>query len=176
VKNIVLAIVAILVLGVGSIGLMYVNYSNREVSLRNLATAQEDSNKAIFDAVWKTISQKAQITDKYKEGFKEVYTGIMAGRYAGKNQVIMNWIKEANPNFDSGLYKSLMDTVEGQRERFVQVQLKLRDIKREHDNLRTTFPGSFFVGGRSELKVTIVTSDKTDNVFKSAQENNVSVF
>jgi len=153
----------------------YISYSNKEIQLKNLAAAQEESNKAIFDKVWKIICQKTQIANKYKDDFVDVYEKVMSGRYQEKNSVLFSWIQEHNPQLDAKVYVSLMDTIEGQRESFTQVQVKLRDIKREHDNIRTLFPGSFFVGRRPELKVTIVTSDKTEDTFKSAKENDVKL-
>lgn len=160
----------------GLVGATYVSYSNREIELRNFAKAQEDSNQATFDKVWKVINQKAQVSDKYKNDFVDVYEKVMSGRYQGKNSVLFSWIQEHNPQIDAKIYASLMDTIEGQRESFNMVQLKLRDIKREHDNLRTLFPGSMFVGSRPELKVTIIISDKTSEAFKSAKENDVKLF
>ena len=175
-KNVLLIVgVCLLVLGSIWIGL-YVNYSNQERSIVNLASAQEQANTAIFDKVWKVISQKAQVSEKYKNSFEQIYTKIMSARYSAKDGSLMKWIQEQNPNFDSSIYTNLMDTIQGQREEFAQVQIKLRDIKREHDNLRTLFPSSLFVGRRAELKVTIVTSEATAEVFKTGKENNVKVF
>lgn len=167
------AFIVVLVVAVAG---MYFSYSNKEVQLRNLAAAQEQANTVIFDKVWKVIAQKAQITDKYRNDFEAIYVKIMDARYSGKNNLLMNWIQEQNPVFDPHLYSSLMDTVAGQREEFSQVQIKLRDIKREHDNLRATVPAKWFVGSRPELKVTIVTSADTANVFKTSQENDIKVF
>ena len=175
-KNVLLIIGVVLVLIGGIWASAYFNYSNQEIRIRNLASAQETANKAIFDKVWKIISQKAQVSDKYRDSFEKIYTKIMTARYSSKDGSLMKWIQEQNPNFDSSLYTNLMDTIQGQREEFAQVQIKLRDIKREHDNLRTLFPSSLFVGRRPELIVTIVTSENTEAVFKTGKEDNVKVF
>lgn len=175
-KLVLSAVVGILVMVGIVVGGMFFTYSNREVQLRNLAIAQERANANIFDKVWKVISQKAQVTDKYSKDFASVYTKIMDARYSGKDKVLFNWIKEHNPNFDSAIYNNLLDTIQGQREEFAEVQNKLIDIKREHDNLRMTYPARWFVGRREELKITIVTSDKTEDVFKTGKDNDVKVF
>jgi len=175
-KNTLLIIGLVVLIAAGIWGAMYVNYSNQERRLVNLAGAQVQANAAIFDKVWKIISQKAQVSEKYKDSFEAIYTKIMKARYSSKDGTLMKWIQEQNPNFDSSIYTNLMDTIQGQREEFAQVQIKLRDIKREHDNLRTLFPSSLFVGKRPELKVTIVTSDQTEEIFKTGKENNVKVF
>lgn len=169
-----LLVVALVLGGVGTS--MYFSYSNREVQLRNLASAQEKANQAIFDKVWKVISQKAQVTDKYSNDFKSIYTGLMSGRYSKNDKVAWQWIQEHNPQIDSKVYNSLMDTIEGLRTEFAQVQIKLTDIKREHDNLRTTYPAKWFIGSRPELKITIVTSENTEKAFSTGKEDNVKLF
>jgi uncharacterized protein YdiU (UPF0061 family) len=155
---------------------MGISYNNRYVQLNNLASAQEKANEIIFDSVWKIISQKAQIADKYKDSFNKIYADLMAGRYGNDNGQLMKWVQESNPQFDSSVFKSIMDTVQGKREEFASVQIKLRDIKRESDNLRQMFPSSLFVGGKPELKVKIVTSEKTDSVFNAGKEDDIKVF
>lgn len=46
---------------------MSISYNNRYTELTNLASAQEKANEVIFDNLWKTIAQKAEIAEKYKE-------------------------------------------------------------------------------------------------------------
>jgi hypothetical protein len=156
-------------------GLMSMSYTNRAVGLENQAKAQQEANQATYDTVWKTIKQKAQISDKYEQQFKKVYVDIMQQRQYGKGGEMMKFVMEANPQFDSSLLQSLANTIEGQRVRFETSQKMLIDIKREHDNLRQQAPGSWFVGNRPELKITIVTSAKTKEVFSVGEDNDVKV-
>lgn len=158
--------------------LMGIGYRNQEVGLRNQAAAQEKANTVIYDKVWKVIAQKAQISEKYKDSFKDIYKEIMAGRYAGEagKAPLFKWIQEQNPQFSVELYKDLSDAVEGNRAEFARVQNRLVDIKREHDNLRQKFPSSLFVGGRAELVIRIVISDKTERVFETGKDNEVELF
>ena len=174
-RNWLIGLGVVLALGL-MFGSAYVDYSNKEIYLRNLALGQEDANKVIFDTMWKTIQQSASITDKYKDSFKEIYLGIMDSRYSKGDGTLMKWITENNPNFDASMFKSLMDTVKGKREEFAQIQIKLRDIKREHDNLRTMFPSSIFVGNRPELKVQLVTNSNTEETFKNGKEDSIELF
>jgi len=167
---------SVIVVG-GIIGLMYVSYSNSEVRLRNQVTAQQKSNEAVFDNTWKIISQQAQIADQYKEAFKKIYPDLMAGRYGNaRGGALMSFITESNPTFDVKLYEKVANSVEAQRTVFTNEQRKLIDIKREHDNVRTTFPGSFFVGSRAEVQIVIVTSSKTDAAFKAGKDDDTVLF
>lgn len=172
-KALVASILVMVVL-VGGYIIMSIGYSNAEIRLRNQIAAQQDANGVIYDKVWKVIKQKVQITDRAKDAFKEMYVPLMEGRYAtGGN--FMKWIKEHNPQFDFSLYKDVMNSIEGLRAEFANVQLKLRDLKREHDNLLDTFPGSWFLAGRDHIKVQLVTSGKTKEVFEIGEENDVDL-
>jgi hypothetical protein len=161
-----------------SVFFMGVGYKNDEVELRNQAVAQQESNKVIYDKVWKVISQKAQIADKYQTSFKEIYGSIMDSRYQGeaKQAPLFKFVAEHNPNFSTKLYEDLSDAIEANRAEFARVQNRLIDIKREHDNLRMKFPGSAFVGDKPELKIEIVTSGKTKETFNTGEENDVNLF
>jgi hypothetical protein len=167
-----IVIAALMIVGMG------INYSNAEIDLRNQASAQQDSNRVIYDKVWKTIKQKAEITDKYANDFKDIYVSIMNERYEGdtKGSPMFKWIQEQNPNFSVDMYKGLSDAIEANRAEFTRVQMRLRDIKREHDNLRLKFPGSLFVGKRPELEIKLVTSTVTENVFETKKEDDVDLF
>lgn len=170
------AIVAFLSLAV-IIGGMYVTYSNREITLAAQVLAKQEANKAQYDTMWKVISQQAQITEEYKEGFKDIYAAIMENRYGDKRGgSLMSWIQEANPEYDTSLYGRLMASVEGQREKFLREQKELIDLNQAHDLVIDTFPGSVFVGSRPKIVITIVTSAKTGAVFATGQDDDVNLF
>ena len=67
--SVIALIVSAVVTGFG----MYVNYNNREVNLRNLAEAQRGNIENVYDKMWKILQQKAQVSDEYKEAFREIY-------------------------------------------------------------------------------------------------------
>lgn len=166
------ALVGLVVIGL----LMYMNYSNQEVRLRNAVKAQQEANTTSFDTCWKIIQGQAQVADKYKDSFKEIYTGLMEGRHYEKGGALMKFITEANPTFDIRLFEKLSNSIEGQRTAFMRDQQKLIDLKREHDNLLVTMPSSFFVGSRSPVEIKIVTSTKTEKTFETRKEDEVDVF
>lgn len=154
----------------------YVGYSNEEVALRNQFNAQQKVSTVVYDQVWKIIQQQAGVAGKYADDFKEIYPKLMEGRYGKGDGSLMKWVVEHNPNFDTSLYAKLMDSVEVQRTTFTETQKKLIDLKREHDNLRTVAPSSWFVGRRAELILQLVTSTKTENAFKTGKDDDVNLF
>jgi len=168
------SIIFLIMAGVWAVGL-----NNDEIKLRNRGLAQQETCAAYFDKMWKILQQKAGVTDQYKEGFKEIYTALIEGRYSdeGKGQeTFMKWIVESNPTFDVSLYKDLMASIEGERNGFFMEQQKLIDIDRQHKDMRMTFPNKMIIGSRSDLEIKVIKSLKTEEVYKTGQENDVDLF
>jgi hypothetical protein len=157
-----------------------IGVSNDEKRLYLTGKAVQKDCEVIFDNTWKTIAGQAKVTDKYKEGFKEIYIGMMEGRYKndgnGGKEVLMKWIQESNPTFDASLYSKLMNTIEGTRKEFTFNQQKLIDIDRQHKTMKATFPNSLIIGGRPDLEIKLVTSARTEEAFKTGQDNNADPF
>jgi hypothetical protein len=154
--------------------LVVISYQNSEVRLRNAAQAQQQANEAVFDNLWKTVSQQAQVSNEYKDSFGKIWKEIIAGRYDNNHGSMASFIKEHNPEFSPALYKKLMNTIEASRKDFLNNQKRLIDIHREHQNLVNTFPGSLVCSNKT-LDIVIMTSDKTQDAFHHG-ENNVEVF
>jgi len=171
-------IVALLGLG-GLVGIAWMNTTNQAVQLESQFKAQIEANKSTYDKMWKILSQKAQITDKYSEDFRKSYESIMQGRY-GNNQnfqgSLMQWIQERNPTLSPEMYRDLSQAVESYRGEFDEAQKRMIDIKREHDVLRLSFPSRIFAGGRPELELKLVLSSRTNATFESGTDDSVSVF
>jgi len=165
----------VLVLG-ATLFFMAIGYKNKEVSLRNQITAKQRANEASFDTCWKIIQQQTQVSDQYKDGFKEIYTGLMEGRHYEKGGGLMKFITEANPAFDIRLYEKVSNSIEAQRTSFLRDQTALLDLKREHDNTLDFMPSSWFLGGRSKIDVKIVTSGKSQEAFQTGKEEDIQIF
>jgi hypothetical protein len=171
----VLALVGILLV---SLVLNVISWSNNEIALRQQVLAQQKVNTTVFDKTWKVIAQQAQVTDKYKDSFKEVYQTIMNERYENSKNVMWQWIQEQNPQFESRLFEKLMVSIESLRNEFQLEQKKLIDLGRQHTVMVSQFPGSLWASllGRNVIELQIVTSAKTEESFKTGQENDVKVF
>lgn len=159
------------------VGGMYVSYNNQEVGLRNEASAQQDKCMLVQDTMWKTLKQKAGVSEQSANKFKEVFSEIMDARYDNaRGGALLSFITEANPNYDQSLYADLSRSVESERKSYMTAQSRLRDIKREHDDLRQKMPGNFFVGDRPELKITLVTSTVTEGVYEQGVDDDTNLF
>ena len=167
----VLGAIMLIVVAVTAIG-----YKNQEVDLRTQFDMQQEKCKSYFDKMWKIIKQKAQISEKYKDSFTEVYVKMMDARYKQGSGAMMQWIKEQNPTLDSSIYKELGNTIEAQRNGYHNENVLLLDIKRQHDSLRQKFPSSLIVGSSKPLEAIVVTSGKTKESFRTGEENDVDLF
>ena len=173
----VLAAMAILFLVAVTLVGSFISYRNQEVRLRKQVEAQQLATQAVFDSTWKIIQQQAQVADQYKEAFAKIYPDLMEGRYGNeRGGALLSFIQESNPTFDIGLYKQLSASIESQRLSFTREQRMLIDLKREHDTLLSVFPGSIFLTGTPEIPITVITSDKTKDIYRTGNENDVGLF
>lgn len=171
---IILVVMLVFITGVSCMG-MYFSYNNQEVALRKQAEAQRGKVEGTFDAMWKIISQQAQVSDQYKEAFKEIYPDLISGRYKDNN-TLMKWVQESNPNFDTRLYNTLMQTIEVQREQFKKSQERMLDLIREHETLCETYPSKWFITNTTPIEYTIVSSTKTKYTMETGVDDDVEFF
>lgn len=170
-----ISVAAIVILGfIG--GNIWVSLSNQEIQLRQQVVAQQQNNQVVFDTTWKIIQQVAEVANQYKDAFAKIYPDLMNARYGKGDGTLMKWIQEKNPDFDTSLYNKVANAIEAQRTNFANEQKKLIDLKREHDTLCMTFPGSMFLSGKQDIKIDVVTSTTTEQAFKSHHEDDTKVF
>jgi hypothetical protein len=159
-------------------GCPLIGYGNSEADLRTRVEASQQANQVVYDRVWKTIQQQAGVTDKYQESFRSIYKDIMDARNPDGQAKLVKFVTESNPNFDSGLFKTLMTSIEANRRDFEREQKTLIDIHREHTTMFRQFPSSFYLSilGRKEISIQLVTSTRTDNAFKSGKDDDTELF
>ncbi len=175
-KKVIIIGVSILTLAIIA-AIIGVSASNKEIRLRSQISAQKEVCEAFYDKLWKVVAQKAQVADQYKDAFKEIYPQLIEGRYGNeKGGTLMKWITESNPTFDVSLYKDLMVSIEAERAGFFMEQKRLVDLNNEHRIIRKTFPSSIFIGGRSDIQITIVSSATTKKVMETGEENDIDIF
>lgn len=156
--------------------IMNYSYENAEQRLRTDVQDQERKIEANLDKMIKTISQQAQVTQKYAEDFKEVALGMVQGRY-GENgsQAMFQWLKEHNISIDADIYKKIMTTIEATRMSFEREQRRLSEMAAEHKKMYVTVPSKWFVEGEPVV-IKIISSATTKNIIKTGEENDINVF
>jgi len=141
--------------------IMDISYQNAYERIDQDIEAQYKKIESNYEKMSRVILQQAGIVNKYSNDFKEIYKGMMTGRYGEKgSQAMWQWIKEQNPQIDSAIYQKLMTTVEAQRQEFDRMQKKVSDMVAESNKMLRTAPSKWFVDGViKEAKV--VSSSKT---------------
>ncbi len=164
--------VAVLLL-VGSV----ISTSNQEVQLRTTIETKQRDNYSELDNTLKKISQSAQVTTAQKEALKEIIIGNSEARNT-KGGSLFTSVKEAVPNIDTSTFNNLMNIITSSRDGWTMRQRELLDLSREHSSLMRRFPSGVILTmlGRKEIEVKIVTSDRTEDAFKTGKDNDVNVF
>lgn len=159
----------------------YASFNNREVDLRTTFEMEMKNRTALFDKMWKVISQKAQVTKAYDSSFLRIVQEAMDPRKDGAN-IMMKWVTESNPTLQAGtvqeLYKDLSRTIESERASFFEREETLASIQQQHSKFLRSFPNNFYnlFMGRKELEYKPITSGRTDEVIRTGQDNDVKVF
>jgi len=175
-KGLIVGAVALVTLGI-ICAIVGISASNKEIKLRSKITAQKEVCEAYYDKMWKVVSQKAQVAEKYEETFKDIYPKLIDGRYGDeKGGTLMKWIQESNPDFDTKLYSDLNLSIQAERAGFVAEEEMLIDLNNQHRIIRQTFPSSLFIGSRPDIEIIIVSSDDTKKVMTTGKENDIDVF
>lgn len=171
----VITLLTVLVFGLVTVG-MYFSYNNTDARLRAQAEAQVGKIESVHDKMWKVLQQKAQISNEYKTSFAEIYPQLIEGRYSQGDGSLMKWITEANPTFDTSLYKDLMLSVELLRTEFQKSQERMLDIIREHNVLLTSMPSKWFVSNTERIEYTVISSTRSKTVMETKIEDDVNLF
>lgn len=173
---IIISVCAVALIGIILVG-MYFSYNNTEIQLRKEAQAQEKKIEAVYDKMWKVISQKAQISSEYKESFHEIYKDIIAGRYSTEGDgSLMKWITESNPQFDASVYMDLMNSVEILRTEFQHAQERMVDLIRERETLIEAFPSRWFVSNKEPIEYEVISSTQSKGVMETRMDDDIDLF
>lgn len=174
---IAIGVVALVVVLVAAV--TFVSVYNNEARLRNAITAKQKDNTSEFDNMWKKIFQVAEVPQAQMAALKDIFISYAQARGANTGGgSLATWVKESVPNVDTKTYDNLMNIITASRDRFTQRQKELLDLKREHDNILTTFPSNVVCGilGRQPIDVTIVTSTRTEKAFETGKDDDVTLF
>ena len=153
---------------------------NRETDLRTAIEAKQVDNRNEMDGMWKIIRESAAVTDKQKDALVEIFQGYAEGRNGSgdHNTPLMNWIKEAVPVVDQSTFKNLQNIVVGKRDGFVMRQKELLDLSRARNQMIERPVSGMILstfGKARKINIVIVTSDRTEDAFKSGRDNELNI-
>jgi hypothetical protein len=151
---------------------------NDYTRLENLAKATQTDNTNVLDNTRKSIREAASVSDKEVEALTNIITGYAdarGGNTAGEGQLVtVGMVREAVPTIQSvETLKNLQNIVVAGRKDWQFSQTRLLDIKRQADNMISTFPSGMVLKffGKKEIEVIIVTSSETKENFTTGEDN-----
>lgn len=155
---------------------MFFSYNNTEIGLRKEVDAQKGKIESVHDKMWKVIKQKANVSEEYRDTFEKIYPQLISGRYANDGNSAMKWIQEANPDFDTSLYKDLMQSIEIQREYFNNAQTRMLDIIKERETLIENYPAKWFVQNKSKIEYEVISSTYSKTIMETKIDDDIELF
>jgi hypothetical protein len=150
-------------------------YSRLEVR----AGAEETNNKNILDNTRKMIREAGVVAKEEVAALEKLIVGYAKARGqnggGGDNNVVsIGMVQEAVPSITSvDTIKRLSNIASAGRIDWQNAQSKLIEIKRQGDDMLKQQPSGFILSlfGKKEIKVTIITSDETEENFATGKDN-----
>ena len=139
---------------------MYFAYNNKEIALRKESEAQRGKIEVVRDRMFQIIREQANVSSEYRDAFNDIYPKIIEGRYRDGG-MLMKWIQEANPQFDTSLYQTVSNSIEVQRTSFASVQNRMLDIINQRDTLIESFPSRWFICNKSVIQYSPISTSAT---------------
>lgn len=178
---VVASVVGLIFLILVCFGFGYIGWSNGANKFEADIPAQYQQMQNVYDNGWKQVMEENQIADKYADQVKDIFQGIMTGRYgANGSQAIFQMIKEDNPKVDASLLKKVQESIERFHAEFSASQTQIIALKQSYQTYITaTTSGRLYNGfgsyphipcgipPGSADKYQIVTSGKTQTDFEN---------
>lgn len=169
-KKIIIGIVSGLIVIAGIICLsMYFSYNNQHKDYHNRYDAETAVIETRLDNMWKIISDKFDMSQQYANDFKEI-AKINIGAF-NEGGEMWKWINTQLPQIDPSIYKEVMATIESERLSLENSQKKIIDITREHNNLITKVPSSWFISDKEKLVWITISSTETKEIMQTRVDN-----
>lgn len=159
-----------------------ISTTNEFVRLENGIKAQYRDNQNVYDKMFKSFRESAQVNEMYAADLDKTFKSAISARYGVEgSKALFQFIKEQNPNFDSKLYTNLQAMIEANRNTFSANQTAMSERCRVYDDQRMQFPGSLVAGlfgyPRIELTkyCTMVTSGRTEKAFETKKDEEIKL-
>lgn len=176
-----------------------ISWYSTGISLQETTLAQYRDNQNKYDAFWKSVTEVAQIPDKYKTDFKDIVLSETRAKYgdSGSN-AMFQWFQDRNLTLPSEIYTKIQTVIESGRADFKRGQQDLLDKQRRTRTHYKTVLGSFcriftdFLenvegelkpikdldgdGRYTVLDYDIITSRRTKRAFETGEDDPIDVF
>lgn len=158
------------------------SFNNASVDLETQIKSQYTKNQAVYDTVWKSIKETANVADAHSDKLKAIVVASVQGRYANDDGVLFKAIAESNTaGLPTDLYKKVQQIIESGRQQFLANQVELVARKQTYEKHLNTVPNVFYARllGFPKINLSeydIVTSDRTEQAFSSKRADEILPF
>ena len=145
---IILATMILLPIGIAA-HLLSVYYNRQDKQLRDEAEAHRKILEGTYDYIWNNIKQRAGIREEHRRSFNNIYPDLLDKSI--DNEHFIDWILECNPDFDPQEYVPLLEMIVQSREKFIDHQLRMERLIREHRLLVAGWPARWLLRDKSAI-------------------------
>lgn len=155
----------------------YVGANDYAVSVEAQLRAARDDNKNILAQYQQKVLEAVQVPEMYKNDFKEVIAADVQGRYGPEgSKATFQWLQEHAINFDSGVYKTITEIIQGGRKDFEVGQTRMIDIRRSYEAQLGFMWRGFWLRLAGFPKINMadyapITTDRVEDTFKAGKES-----
>lgn len=161
----------------------YIEFTNTANRLENGIKAQYSENQNVYDNGWKKVTEVAQVPQAQVAALKEVYMGAISGTFGPNgSQALLQAFQVHQINIDQQTYVRIQQVIEEFRNTFQQRQSEMVSRTQNYENyLTATTSGRFFnmlahyPHIDMEKYTKLVTSQKTEDVFKSKKDEALTI-
>ena len=126
-------------------------------ALRDESEAHRRILEGTYDRIWNNIKQRAGIKEKYRRSFNDIYPDLL--NQSINNEEFIDWILECNSDFDPNEYVPLWETIERDRQKFIDHQRRMLSLIKEHRILVSGVPAKWLIKDTSAIQYVPMDTD-----------------
>jgi hypothetical protein len=134
-----------------------IRYNRQEKLLRDESEAHRRILEGTYDRIWNNIKQRAGIKEKYRRSFNDIYPDLL--NQSINNEEFIDWILECNSDFDPNEYVPLWETIERDRQKFIDHQRRMLSLIKEHRILVSGVPAKWLIKDTSAIQYVPMDTD-----------------
>ncbi len=137
--------------------MLSIRYNRQEKLLRDESEAHRRILEGTYDRIWNNIKQRAGIKEKYRRSFNDIYPDLL--NQSINNEEFIDWILECNSDFDPNEYVPLWETIERDRQKFIDHQRRMLSLIKEHRILVSGVPAKWLIKDTSAIQYVPMDTD-----------------
>lgn len=146
---------------------------NSENTLRNRLIQRNETVKVEYSNGYNILSNQNNLRKEENVWAKDVYLGVVEGRYKNDTGVLMKMVTEQNPGIDRTIATKFFNSLEIYFNQRSASFKDLAELKRQHDTMLTTVPRSLILKlfGRDKVDIVYVKDSQSTESFKTGVDD-----